>query len=171
MSIAVIAALSAVYIVFGVARFFVTSAKWAKIDFVVSCVGGAAGIAGYIVSVILFLSKISSLNAEFPGESYGDWAKDVLSGYLKDTLPALLIVLAVLILSFFIQPKMYVMRALVTPLASVMILIYGKITEYLSENGNVTVTIYISLLSVSASLILFGTGLFDFRALFKKLKG
>ena len=152
------------FICLAVAHFFITEAKWAKYCSVLCIVLGAAGLIGSAGTEILFLIRSSSLD-----KNASEWAHGVMSGYFKDVLPVLALILLILILSALFQPKMRIMRIAVILLSSVLCLIYGHITSFLAENGNVSVTKYITSESIFNALMIQFCGFFDFRSLRGKL--
>ncbi len=133
---------------------------------VMSVVLGAAGLLSSIITFILSRIKISSFEKDA-----GEWAQEVISGYFKDVLPAFAVILLVLILSAVFQPKMRTMRIVVIFLSSVLCLIFGEITSFLAQNGNVSVTKYVYAESVSFSFIIHFCSFFDYRNLYLKLCG
>ena len=169
MFIAAFIILCALAVTLSVAKFFLTDVKWAKIFRIVCIVSGGAGVALAASSVISAITKISSLGALDGGTEKAEWAAGVFSGYLKDVLPVFLIVLAVIILSAYFQPKKLFLRAVVVALSSILILIYGYIATFLSKNENVSVTFEIMAVSCAISLIFTACGYFDFKYLVKKM--
>ncbi len=166
MYLAVCIALSALFIYLFVSHFFITDAKWAKVNKIVSVALGASGLLGSIVTVIVFYSRISSLEKEgLPG----DWASDVFSGFLKDVLPPFALIFAVLILSAVFLPKRLLLRAPLCSMTSIVILIFGYITSFLAVNKNFSIVPYIRLMSVFLSLLCAVCGYFDFKRKEKEL--
>ncbi len=156
--------LSLIFLSIAVSHFFITSEKWAKINKTGCLIAGVAGALSSILIVVIFYIKSSSL-----GDGDREWAREVVSGYLLDVLPVLGIILAILILSAVLQPKMRVMRIIVTFAASVFVLIFGYISSFLSENGSVSVSFYIHALSISLAVMTQFCGFFDFKRLYEKL--
>ncbi len=158
--------LSVFFIALAVSHFFIRDKKWAKINKYASLVCGVAGGASSIATFIFYLIRTSSYE-----ETDREWARATVSAYLKDVLPILGIILVILILSAVFQPKMRVMRVIVTALSSVFILVFGYIASFLSENDSVSVEIYICVFSISLSVMTQFCGYFDFKRLYEKLSG
>ena len=159
MYIVVLVFLAASSLGAAIAHFFITDVKWAGVMKTVSLISGAAGITSLAVEVSVFYAL----------GKYDEWAYDVISGYFKDVLPALCIVLAIVLLSAAFQPKMKLLRSSVIFLSSTLALIYGQITSMLPENDTSKVTVFIKLFSISIYLIINFCGYFDFKKLEKKL--
>ena len=156
--------LSLIFLSVAVSHFFISDKKWAKINKTGCIAAGAAGILSAVFLIVFFRIRSSSFE-----EGKREWARDVISGYLKDVLPVLSIILAILILSAIFQPKMRAMRIIVTFAASVFLLVFGYISSFLSENDTVSVTFFIHALSISLAVLTQFCGYFDFRRLQEKL--
>ena len=156
--------LSLIFLSVAVSHFFITDKKWAKINKSGCVAAGIAGIFSAVLFFVLFLIRSSSLK-----EEDGEWAREVISGYLKDVLPVLGVIVAILVLSAIFQPKMRVMRIIVTFAASVFILVFGYISSFLAENDSVSITFYIHALSISLAAAVQFCGFFDFKNLYERL--
>ena len=154
------------FIALAVSHFFIRDKKWAKINRNVTLVCGIAGALSSVVTFIVFYILSSKYET-----NDSEWARATIWSYLKDALPILGIILAILILSAVFQPKMKVMRVIVIALASMFILVFGLIASYISENGSVSVDIYIYIFSISLAVMTQFCGYFDFRRLYEKLCG
>ena len=168
MYILVCILLSVLFISLAVAKFFIKSEKWAKISFIVSILSGASG---FVLSVFTTVKAIIKLSEP---ENNGDseivsWARDAFSGYLKDVLPVFAAIVILLLLSSLIQPKKMFLRAVITCASSIMSLIYGYITVFLTENSAFSISFEIKSVSISLSLILTSFCIFDFYTLKKGL--
>lgn len=164
MYLAAVILLCLLFVVLSVAQFFVSSAKWAKNLFVFSVFIGIAGIIGCVAVTIAFNSKIASVGD--PG--FSEWASNVFSGYLKDTLPACAVIMAVVVLSAIFQPKMLPLRSIVISLTSVFVLIFGYITTFLADN-KISIKKEIVLFSAFLALAASSSHALDFRRSFRRL--
>ncbi len=158
MNYAVCIFFSALAVVLCVSKFFISGEKWAKIDKTLCIVLASCGVISF--AAFLTSSLIKSGN--------GEWASGVVSGYLKDVLPALGIVVLLVVLSGIFQPSKYPLRAVVVALSSILILVYGEIASYLAAGGDVSVTTEIRGMSASLSAALCGAGYFDYRYLLRE---
>ena len=157
-------ALALFFISLAVSHFFITDKKWARrLSFLCAALG-AAGLAAMAAFSVYFFVSVSKY-----GDESREWAVGVLSGYFKDVLPALAVILLILILSAVFQPKMRPMRIVVSALSSILLLVYGYVASYLSQNGSVSVSFYLHALSISGSLAPVFCQFFDFRRLYEKL--
>jgi|GEM_PF-2569898 len=170
MYLALCIVLCALFISLAISKFFITSGKWAKINKYISAALGAAGLVLAVSVIIEAITKISSLRKAEGQTDKAEWASDVFSGYLKDVLPVLVVLLLIILLSAVFQPQKLFLRATVTALSSILILIYGYIASFLVQNENVSVTFEIRAMSVSISLLISFCGFFDFKFLQKKLQ-
>ena len=166
MYVALSVLFSLIFLCFAVSHFFITDKKWALINKRISLIFGIAGLASALLFLILFFVRTSSYT-----DGDKEWAREVILGYLWDVLPVLGIVLAILILSAVFQPKMRVMRIIVTFAYSVFVLVFGYISSFLSYNDSVSVTFYIYALSISFAVMTQFCTYFDFGRLYEKLDG
>ena len=164
MYVAISVLLALIFLSVAVSHFFITDKKWANVNKFGCLSAGCAGLFSAVLFFVLFLIRSSSF-----GEGDREWAKEVISGHLKDVLPVLGVILAVLILSAIFQPKMRVMRIIVTFASSVFILVFGYISSFLADNDTVSVTFYIHAMSISLAVMTQFCGYFDFKKLYEKL--
>ena len=160
--------LSALYIILAVAKFFIKSEKWAKISFIVSIAAGASGVILSVFTAVKAIIKLSDPEDIKDSEAVS-WVRDAFSGYLKDVLPVFAVIVILLLLSSLIQPKKMFLRAVITCASSVLSLIYGYITVFLTENGTFSISFEIKAVSISLSLLLTSFCIFDFYTLKKGL--
>ena len=166
MYIAISAFLALIYLSVAVSHFFITDKKWAQFNKRACIVSGAAGILSSVFISVLFYVRSSSFS-----EGDKEWAGKVFSGYLKDVLPVLGVILLILLLSSVFQPKMKPLRVIITLVSSVFVLVFGYIASFLAENENVSVTFYICALSISLSVAVQFCGFRDFGRLYERLEG
>ena len=155
MNLAVCITVSALAVILCVSKFFISGEKWAKIDKTLCIVLAAAGVLSFAAFLAFALVKSGS----------SEWASGVLSGYLRDVLPALGIVVLLVVLSGVFQPSKYPLRAIVVALSSILLIVYGEIAAYLSSGGDVSVTTEIRGMSASLATAFCGAGYFDYKYL------
>ena len=156
--------LSLVFISVAVSHCFITEKKWALINKKGCIAAGAAGLVSSVSITVLFFIRSSSYT-----DGDREWARGVFTGYLKDVLLIVGIILAILILSSVFQPKMKVLRIILTAASSVFVLVFGYISSFISDNDSVSVKFFICALSISLSIMIQFCGFFDFGRLYEKL--
>ena len=126
------------------------------------------GVVSSVFSAIKAIVKLSE-TGDVKNTEAVSWAHDAFSGYLKDVLPVFAVISVLLLLSALIQPKKMFLRAVITCASSIMSLIYGYITVFLTENSSFSISFEIKAVSISLSLLLTSFCIFDFNALKKEL--
>ncbi len=164
MNYVVCFAVCALAVTLCVSKFFISGEKWALIDKKLCIALACAGAASFIAFLVSLLIKLHVANeTKTPG--YGEWASSVASGYFRDVLPALGVVVLLVVLSGIFQPSKYVLRALVVALSPILLAVYGEIASYLASGGNVSLTTELRGMSASLAVALCGAGYFDYKYL------
>ena len=167
MNYVVCFAVCALAVTLCVSKFFISGEKWALIDKKLCIALACAGAASFIAFLVSLLIKLHNANqTRAPG--FGDWASSVASGYFRDVLPALGVVVLLVVLSGIFQPSKYVLRALVLALSPILLVVYGEIASYLASGGNVSLMTEIRGMSASLAVSLCGAGYFDYKYLLRE---
>ena len=163
------AVLTVLYIALAISIFFITSAKWAKINKYLSLVLCGVGVVLTVASVISVICKLKAFSDTDPTGTKSEWAKSVFFGTLGDVIPVFAILAVLILLSVFVQPQKRFVRVFLIAFSAIGSLVYGYVSSFITENEKGSVTVEIKLFCTALSLILISSLFFDFKNLFKKL--